>query len=1024
MIATIRKFCFLLVILWSCLPYESAAQQKRIFGKVFNTSNLPMPGVNVQLKGTTIGTFTDPKGVFTLSIPDTKQAILVVSAVGFTTQEVDVTNNNGEVTVSLAEQVTQLSDVVVVGYGTARKKDLTGSVGSVALSSVDKTPVFGTGQLMQGRVAGVQVTQTNAQPGSSFTVRIRGTNSISSSSDPLYVVDGYAGADITALNPNDIVSIDVLKDASATAIYGSRGANGVVMITTRRGSAGRKSLTFDAYTGVQQVAKKLDMMDAKQYAEFMNETYSNLNPTSSKRPFSDAQVAALGKGTDWQDELFRSAQMSNFNLGFSGGNVDTRYYLSMNYYTQDGIIINSNYKRGNVRFNLDTKVSEKIKIGLNTQISYDNQLKANVNTTGGSTGGTLLDALLFNPGIPVRDSTGAFTYQNAPKDYAIIAGNPVAAANLNSDKAKNIRLFGNFFAEYELVKGLKLRTSFGGEYRNYRNDVFRPSTTYLGALNGGGYAQVVTNNNYNWLNENTITYDKAFNKTHAINLVGGFTYQEFKNASVTSTVTGLSTNMLGTDNLSIGGATDGSNTTLNTLASFLGRANYRLLDKYLFTFTFRADGSSRFGVNNKWGYFPSGAFAWRVKEENFLRDVAAINDLKFRASYGATGNQEIPSYLSLKQYQPNTYWLGQARVNGFSPSNLYNPNLRWESTKTLDIGFDLSILNSRVQLSADYYNKKTTKLLYDVLLPATSGFNAMTQNLGSVQNQGIELGINTINIDKKDIKWTTAFNISANRNKVLDLGPYTSQFTGNVSSNLFPGGKTSSILQVGKPIGEFYGYVFDGIWQSTDQIKKSGTKQDVKPGDPIYKDLNGDSSLDATFDRTVIGHALPKFTYGFTSNLTVGRFNLYVLIQGVQGVDILNENKIEMEAGNAYANKFSYVYSDTWRGEGTSNTLPKAGSTLRRNLGVTSDMIENGSYLRFKTITLSYDLPLPKLSSAFKSASIYATAQNLFTITDYSGYDPEVNSYPNSQGNYTSLSVDYNPYPNIKTYTVGMKLGF
>jgi TonB-linked SusC/RagA family outer membrane protein len=983
-----------------------------------------MPGVNVQLKGTNIGTFTDTKGVFTLNIPDTKPAILVVSAVGFNTQEVDVTNSNGEVTVSLAEQVAQLSDVVVVGYGTSRKKDLTGSVGSVQLSSVDKTPVFGTGQLMQGRVAGVQVTQTNAQPGSSFTVRIRGTNSISSSSDPLYVIDGYAGADITALNPNDIVAVDVLKDASATAIYGSRGANGVVMITTRRGSAGKKSLTFDAYTGVQQVAHKLHMMDAKQYAEYMNETYANLNPTSSKRPFTDAQIAALGKGTDWQDELFRNAQISNFNLGIAGGSADTRYYLSMNYFTQDGIIINSNYKRGTMRFNLDSKVSENIKIGLNTQISYDNQLKANVNTTGGSTGGTLLDALLFNPGVPVRDSNGAFTYQNDPKDYSIIAGNPVAAATLNSDKAKNIRLFGNFFAEYELVKGLKLRTSFGGEYRNYRNDVFRPSTTYLGALNGGGYAQVVTNNNYNWLNENTITYDKAFNKAHSLNLVGGFTYQEFKNASVTSTVTGLSTNMLATDNLSIGGATDGSNTTLNRLASFLGRANYRLFDKYLFTFTFRADGSSRFGVNNKWGYFPSGAFAWRVKEENFLKDVTAINDLKFRASYGATGNQEIPSYLSLKQYQPNTYWLGQARVNGFSPSNLYNPNLKWESTQALDLGIDLSILESRVQLSADYYRKKTTKLLYDVLLPATSGFNAMTQNIGSVQNQGIELAINTINIDKKAIKWSTSFNISANRNKVLDLGPYKSQFTGNVSSNLFPGGKTSSILEVGKPIGEFYGYVFDGIWQSTDQIKKSGTKQDVKPGDPIYKDLNGDSALDATFDRTVIGHALPKFTYGFTSNLTVGRFNLYVLIQGVQGVDILNENKIEMESGNAYANKFSYVYSDTWRGEGTSNTLPKAGSTLRRNLGVTSDMLENGSYLRFKTITLSYDLPLSKLSTAFKTASLYATAQNLFTITDYSGYDPEVNSYPNSQGNYTSLSVDYNPYPNIKTYTVGMKLGF
>jgi TonB-dependent starch-binding outer membrane protein SusC len=1020
----IRKFCILLFILWLCAPYESAAQQKRIFGKVFNTSNLPMPGVNVQLKGTNIGTFTDTKGVFTLNIPDTKPAILVVSSVGYTTQEVDVSNSNGEVTVSLAEQVAQLSDVVVVGYGTSRKKDLTGSVGSVGLTSVDKTPVFGTGQLMQGRVAGVQVTQTNSQPGSSFTVRIRGTNSISMSSDPLYVVDGYAGADISALNPNDIVSVDVLKDASATAIYGSRGANGVVMITTRRGSTGKKSLTIDAYTGVQQVANKLDMMDAKQYAEFMNESYANINPLSTTKPFSQAQIDTLGKGTDWQDKLFRTAKMSNFNLGFTGGNADSRYYLSMNYFTQDGVIINSNYKRGNLRFNLDSKVSEKIKIGLNSQISYDNQLRANVNTTGGSTGGTLLDALLFNPGIPVYDNTGAFTYQNGPNGYSIIAGNPVAAATLNSDKAKNTRLFANFFAEYEPIKGLKIRSSFGGEYRNYRNDVFRPSTTYLGTLSGGGYAQVVTNNNYNWLNENTITYDKAFNKDNALNIVGGFTYQEFKNSSVTSTVTGLSTNNLGTDNLGIGGATDGSNTSLNTLASFLGRANYRLMDKYLFTVTFRADASSRFGANNKWGYFPSGAFAWRVKEENFLKDVKAISDLKFRASYGLTGNQEIPNYLSLKQYTANTYWLNQARVNGFSPNNLPNPDLSWEATKALDLGFDLGILENRIQFTADYYLKKTTKLLYNVLLPVTSGFSSITKNLGSVQNQGIELGINTINIDQKDLKWSTSFNISANRNKVLSLGPYNAQFTGNVSSNLFPGGKSfSSILQVGKPIGEFYGYVFDGIWQSQDQINKSGTKQKVKPGDPIYKDLTGDSALDAS-DRRVIGHALPKFTYGFTSNLTVGRFNLYVLIQGVQGVDILNENKIEMEAGNPYANKFAYVYTDTWRGEGTSNTLPAAGNSLRRNLGVTSDMIEDGSYMRFKTITLSYDLPLPKLSTAFKSANIYATAQNLFTITSYSGYDPEVNSYSNTQGNYTSLNVDYNPYPNIKTYTLGVKLGF
>jgi TonB-dependent starch-binding outer membrane protein SusC len=1018
----IRKFCLLLLVLWSIIPYDATAQSKRVSGKVFNSANAPLPGANVQLKGTNIGTTTDQKGIFSLNVPDTKTVILVISSVGFASQEVDVTNTE-DVQITLREAASELSDVVVVGYGTSRKKDLTGSVGSVGLSSVDKTPVFGTGQLLQGRVSGVQVTQTNSQPGSSFTVRIRGTNSITSSSDPLYVVDGYAGADITTLNPNDIASMEVLKDASATAIYGSRGANGVVMITTRRGAAGKKAITFDAYTGVQRVANKLDMMNAQQYARFVNEAAPKTSPAYAK-PYTEDQINAMGTGTDWQDELFRSARISNYNLGLSGGTADSKYFLSLNYFSQDGIIIGSDYKRGTLRFNLDNKLSDKIKMGLSSQIAYESQLQANVNTTGGSGGGTLLDALLSNPIIPVRDTTGAYTFKNGPQPYAIEVGNPVAAANLNSDKNKNVRLFANVFGEYEVVKGLKLRTSFGGEYRTYRNDVFRPNSTYLGAQNNG-YAQVVTNNNYNWLNENTLTMDKNLGGGHVINAVAGFTYQEFKNASVTSTVTGLSTNNLLTDNLSIGTATDGSSTTLNTLVSFLGRINYRLLERYLFTVTFRADGSSRFGENNKWGYFPSGAIAWRVKDEEFLKDFEAISDLKLRVSYGATGNQEIPSYLSQKQYRANSYVLNRARVSGFAPFNLANPDLKWESTKALDAGFDLSILNNRVQLTADYYNKKTTNLLFDITLPSTSGYNTMTQNIGSVQNQGIELAISTINIDKKDLRWTTSFNISANRNKVLDIGNIPYQFTGNVSSNLFPGGgRFSSILQVGKPIGEFYGYVFDGIWQNDKEIKDSKTKQSVKPGDPIYRDLDGDFDLTAANDRTIIGHALPKFTYGFTSSFTVNRFNLYVLIQGVQGVDILNENKIEMENGVPYANKFAYVADQSWRGEGTSNRLPAVWSTYRRNLGVTSDLIENGSYLRFKTITLTYDLPLPKLTPVFKSASIYATGQNLITITDYSGYDPEVNSYTNTTGNFTSLNVDYNPYPNIKTYTLGLKMGF
>ena len=490
----IRKFCMILFILWSIIPCDAAAQQKRVFGKVLNSSNEPLPGANVTLKGTNIGTTTDKTGAFSLTVPDNKTVVLVISSVGFASQEVDVTNNEN-VTTTLQPASTELSDVVVVGYGTSRKKDLTGAVGSVGLQSVDKTPVFGTGQLLQGRVSGVQVTQTNSQPGSSFTVRIRGTNSITSGSDPLYVVDGYAGADITALNPNDIASMEVLKDASATAIYGSRGANGVVMITTRRGAAGRKALTFEAYTGVQKVANKLDMMDAQQYARHVNEAAPKTSPAYAV-PYTQDQIDKMGKGTDWQDELFRSARMSNYNLGFTGGTSESKYYLSLNYFSQDGIIIGSNYKRGTLRFNLDNKISDKIKMGLSSQISYESQLQANVNTTGGSGGGTLLDALLSSPIIPVYDSTGVFTFKNGPQPYAIEVGNPVAAANLNSDKNKNTRIFANVFGEYEMVKGVKFRTSFGGEYRNFRNDVFRPSNTYLGAQNNG-YAQVVTNNNYN-----------------------------------------------------------------------------------------------------------------------------------------------------------------------------------------------------------------------------------------------------------------------------------------------------------------------------------------------------------------------------------------------------------------------------------------------------------------------------------------------------------------------------------------------
>ncbi|MBS1564960.1 MAG: SusC/RagA family TonB-linked outer membrane protein, partial [Bacteroidetes bacterium] len=591
--------------------------------------------------------------------------------------------------------------------------------GSVAMTNMDKTPVFGTSQLLQGTVSGVQVTQTNSQPGSSFTVRIRGTNSISSSSDPLYVIDGYAGADINALNPADIASVEVLKDASATAIYGSRGANGVVLITTRKGTPGRNTISFDMYTGVQKVGRKLEMMNAKQFATYLNQVTA-ANAPAMALPFTQAQIDALGQGTDWQSELFRNAPISNYMLGFSGGSTDSRYYLSLNYFDQKGIILNSDYKRGNIRFNLDNKMGDKLRTGINTQLSYDQQNLANVNTNGGSGGGTLLDALRASPTVPLYDSTGAYSFQNGPSGYTDILGNPVAAAVYNSDKLNNIRIFANAYAEYEIIKGLKLRSSLGGELYNRREDVFRPSTTYLGKTTGG-FANVNTNNNYNWLTEQTLTYDKTFGHIHAINFLAGWTYQEWKDRSANTTATNLSSNSYGTNNLGVGASiTSTSNTTKHVLASGLGRINYRLMDKYLFTFTLRADGSSRFGENKKWGYFPSGAVAWRMSDEGFIRRIDAISDLKLRASYGATGNQEIGSYGSLPQYTTNSYGLNGSRVVGISPNNLANTELSWESTASFDAGVDLGLLKNRISCTADYYNKKTTNLLYNVTLPSTS----------------------------------------------------------------------------------------------------------------------------------------------------------------------------------------------------------------------------------------------------------------------------------------------------------------
>jgi TonB-linked SusC/RagA family outer membrane protein len=1008
-------------------PCPVIAQVKAISGAVTDPHGNPLSFVSVTVKGADKGVTTDNKGQFTLNV--SPGAVVIFSLVNYESATV-VVDNRGVYAVTLRQKLQEIDSVVVIGYGTARKKDLTGSVASVKLNEQEKTPVLGVEQLLEGRVSGVQVSQNQSQPGAIFSIRIRGTNSINSSSAPLFVVDGYAGGNAGGLNPSDILSIDVLKDASATAIYGSRGANGVIIITTKRGSAGAAKVTIDAYTGVQKVGKQWKMMNASQYGSYLNtlrEQNNALLGTNAPIPYTQAQIDSFGTGTDWQKEIFQTAPISNYSLAFNGVNDDSRHYLSFNFFNQGGIIKASQYRRGIVRYNIDQDISHKFRYGMSSQMAYSYQNMTTVNTSGGSTEASVLwDAVRFNPILPVKDKNGDYTYVNSgPSGLVSPVGNPVAYLDKARQEGYNLSLFANFYGEYEIIKGLKLRSSFGANYTGAGGQTFVPTDIFVGA--GIGNAGQSSGRYYEWLNENTLNYSRNIDKNNFIDVSGGFTFQHWYNKSFSAGVTNLSNNLLGPDNLGNGvPASPSSNYSENTLASYFGRVNYRLMDKYLFTFTMRADGSSRFGENNKWGYFPSGAIAWRLSQENFIKSIRSISDLKLRVSYGVTGNQEIGNYLSLSQYIPYPqYSLGQTPVLvvGSSPNNIPDPNLKWESTAASDIGFDLGLWNNRAYITADYYYKKTSNLLLYVNTPETTGYTTSLINAGGVSNRGFEISLTTANIDRRRIKWNTTLNFSTNSNKVLDLSPNKYIYKGDLSSSVFNGGGGwSGILKPGHPIGSFFGYVFDGIYQTQDQINKSGTKDNVHPGDPIYKDLDGDS-LTTGNDRTILGQALPKFIYGITNDFTLGNFNLNVFFQGVYGNKIFNENLYEIQNGDPTFNKLAYVATQSWHGAGTSNTLPAISSTRRRAMGVTSDVFESGSFLRLKTVTLSYNVPLPRITSGvFKTANVYVTAQNLVTFTKYKGYDPEVNSF--TDANAMSLGTDYNAYPNYRTYLVGVKFSF
>jgi TonB-linked SusC/RagA family outer membrane protein len=1015
-----QKLRLIFGLLTFLVTFAAQAQTRQVSGRVLNAADkTPLPGVSVLLKGTTTGGTTNAEGVFELNVPASGGGTLVFSFVGFESVETPV-GSTATFNIQLKEQSQGLNEVVVVGYGTQRKRDITGSVASISAEEVAETPIARADQILQGRVSGVQVTQTNSEPGGNVSIRIRGTNSINTGNEPLFVVDGFPGAgDLNSINPSDIESVEVLKDASATAIYGSRGANGVVLITTKKGKVGKGTIGLEAYTGVQVVRHKPELMNAKEFASYLNDA-NPVTPTSLALPYRQGQIDSLGEGTDWLDEILRPARMSNYQLSFNGGTEETRYNLSFNYFDQEGIVLNSGFQRGTVRLNLNKKISQKLSFDFSSQLAGTFEQRAFANSSGGSNGGVILDALRISPITPLRDASGQYTYSNGPLPFVEDVGNPVAYAEKAKDHRTTARGLFNVAGNYEIVPGLTLRITGGLDYNNNQLDTYRPSDIFLGRLTNGAANRVQTNR-YSWLNENTLTYDKKLNENNFLNVVVGVTEQQFYGTDFSAAANGFFTNTLGSDNLALGSniQTPNSGRFTNTLASYFGRVNYRLFERYLFTATMRADGSSRFGKNNKWGYFPSAAFAYRLIDEPFMKDLTFLSDLKLRVGFGITGNQEINNYQSLARYDVGSYASGSTRLVGLVPANILNPDLRWESTAATNVGIDLAFLENRVAVTADAYYKKTTDLLLRVATPRTTGYGDILLNAGSVENKGLEFALNTTNFDTKRFGWKTNLNFSLNRNKVLDLYSVDELPVGASSSSLFVGAGlgNTSILREGEPIGSFYGNVFDGIWQTQDEITASGTRTGARPGDPRYIDRNGDGLVNA-FDRVIIGRAQPDFIYGVTNTFTSGNFSLNVFIQGVQGSDVLNLNRYELESGINSTNKLKTVVN-RWTGPGTSNTIPRAASTLRRSTGIVSDVVEDGSFVRLKTVTLNYKLP--KFGKTVKSASVYVTAQNLVTLTKYTGFDPEVNSFGRDN---LSLNTDYNAYPSTRTFIAGLKIGF
>lgn len=1023
-------------------PIIILLEEKTVTGRVLDENGEPLPGATVLVVGTTSGTVTDLDGNYTITVPD--GATLMFSYIGYDPMKMEVADQT-IINVSLQVDSTSLEEVIVIGYGTAKRSDLTGSVGSVGAESLNERPAPSLNQALAGRISGVQVNTNSGRPGGRTTVRIRGFSSINSSNNPLYVVDGVmlpmgnqdqASNAIDYINPNDIVSVEVLKDASSTAIYGSRGANGVILVTTKKGKSGEGTVTYNTDFSVPVIGpNRPEVLNAKEYLATEDLAWKNmqkydpvgwnagkwayLNPALRR---TDPRIFDSNGNplydTNWMDEATQNKLSQNHQLGFSGGNDRTTYSLSLGYRDDQGLIKTSYMKRYSARFTIDDQVKSWLKVG--GTLSYNNQNENLVDISDAVARQIVEDF----PFLPVKYEDGTFANN---RDYPYAEGTMSSMHRLYGTKylLKTQTTIGSVYSNIKFAEGLEMRTVLGVNVLTQERD--QSVTRTLAISQNGTAAKALRQENF-WSLENYLTYNKVFADRHAFTGMLGISWQETNISTMSASVQNFATDYFGFDNLGAGSQLPqvGSGASRNSMNSYFARVNYILDDKYLFTATGRADGSSKFGENNKYAFFPSAAVAWKISEENFLKSNRTISNLKLRASFGLTGNSEIPAYSSLSLLSSNYAAIyNETRVGGTGINRLANPDLRWEKTAQSDMGIEFGMFQNRISLEADIYYRKTTDMLLDSPVPRTSGYATIRSNVGSMENKGVEFTLNTVNIEKGDFSWNTSFNLSANRNKVLSLATPADIF--GVGGPNFT--NQTNIIRVGEPVGSFWGLVRLGTWSEAERSEaaefvsyRNGLT--MLPGDVKYLDVNGDKAINDS-DRMIIGNGTPDFWGAFTNSFRYKNFDMTIELQYSIGNDILDMTLHPSEDRQALANSYKSVLN-AWTPTNQNTMVAEIRDTRAGYVtNVDSHWVKDGSFLRGRNLLLGYSFPT-EVANRIKLNRLraYGTVQNFFLLTgdDVNG-DPEITPIRGGDGNNAfSQGMNWHGYPKPTTFLIGLQI--